>query len=127
MHLLRNPTFLTNKLINSFQVGPLDFLAALAMCVGLALFTVADATVSPNFDSFGVTMICLALVCDAIIGNVQEKAMRSHKAENSEVVFFSYGIGFIYLFIIMTFSGHLFSGIKFCSHVSDTDNIAAIF
>lgn len=101
-----------------FQVGPLDFLAALAMCIGLALFTLADSTVSPNFDSLGVVMICLALVCDAIIGNVQEKAMKAHKAPNSEVVFFSYGIGFIYLFLIMTVSGHLLSGIKFCSHVS---------
>lgn len=100
----------------------MDFLAALAMCVGLALFTVADSTVSPNFDSFGVMMICLALVCDAIIGNVQEKAMKTYKAENSEVVFFSYGLGFVYLLIIMTISGHLFSGIKFCSHVSDLLN-----
>lgn len=96
----------------------MDFLAALAMCVGLALFTLADSTVSPNFDSFGVMMICLALVCDAIIGNVQEKAMKLYKAENSEVVFFSYGIGFAYLFLIMTVSGHLFTGITFCSNVS---------
>lgn len=101
------------------QVGPLDFLAALAMCVGLALFTVADSAVSPNFDSFGVMMICMALVCDAIIGNVQEKAMKLYKAENSEVVFYSYGIGFVYLFLIMTFSGHLFDGIAFCSRVSN--------
>lgn len=100
------------------QVGPLDFLAALAMCIGLALFTVADSTLSPNFDSYGVLMISLALVCDAIIGNVQEKAMKAFKAPNSEVVFFSYGIGFIYLLLIMTSTGHLFKGIKFCSHVS---------
>lgn len=88
------------------------------MCVGLALFTVADSSMSPNFDSYGVLMISLALVCDAAIGNVQEKAMKAYKAPNSEVVFFSYGIGFVYLLLIMTSSGHLFSGIKFCSHVS---------
>lgn len=88
------------------------------MCVGLALFTVADSSISPNFNSYGVVMISLALVCDAAIGNVQEKAMKTYKAPNSEVVFFSYGIGFMYLLLIMTCTGHLFSGIKFCSHVS---------
>lgn len=109
------------------QVGPLDFFAALAMCVGLALFTVADSSVSPNFDSFGVMMICMALVCDAIIGNVQEKAMKLYKADNSEVVFYSYGIGFVYLFLIMTFTGHLFDGITFCSRVSDCKLIVEFF
>lgn len=72
-------------------------------------------------------MISLALVCDAIIGNVQEKAMKAHKAPNSEVVFFSYGIGFIYLLVIMTGSGHLLKGIKFCSHVRIAINLPLKF
>lgn len=33
-------------------------------------------------------MICLALVADAVIGNVQEKEMKSHSATNTEVVRF---------------------------------------
>ena len=34
----------------------------------------------------GVTLISMALCSDAVIGNVQEKAMRQHSASNSEVV-----------------------------------------
>lgn len=112
------PVLIGAILIQGKQIGPLDFLAAIAMCVGLALFTLADSQVSPNFNTLGVIMICLALVCDAAIGNVQEKAMKAHKATNTEVVFYSYGIGFIYLFIIMLFSGHLFRGVQFCADVS---------
>lgn len=40
---------------------------------------------SPNFDITGVLMISLALVADAIIGNVQEKTIKQHNASNSEV------------------------------------------
>lgn len=56
----------------------------------------------------------MALMCDAGIGNVQEKAMREHKAPNHEVVFYSYGIGFVYLLVIMIFTGDFFSGTVFC-------------
>ena len=41
--------------------------------------------ISPNFDVHGVFMISLALVADAIIGNVQEKTIKQYNASNSEV------------------------------------------
>lgn len=66
----------------------------------------------------GVIMISTALLFDAIIGNVQEKAMREYKANNVEVVLYSYGIGFIYLLIILTLSGDLFASLRFCATVS---------
>ena len=40
---------------------------------------------SPSFNLTGVLMICLALVADAVIGNVQEKTIRQFGATNSEV------------------------------------------
>ena len=40
---------------------------------------------SPNFDITGVVMISLALVADAVIGNVQEKTIKQYNASNSEV------------------------------------------
>lgn len=77
-----------------------------------------DSTISPNFNMVGVIMISTALLFDAIIGNVQEKAMREYKANNVEVVLYSYGIGFIYLLIILTLSGDLFASLRFCATVS---------
>lgn len=56
----------------------------------------------------------MALLCDAGIGNVQEKAMRENKAPNHEVVFYSYGIGFLYLLVIMMLTGDFFTGTQFC-------------
>lgn len=62
-------------------------------------------------------MISCALLCDAAIGNVQEKAMKSFKASNAEVVLYSYCIGFVYLFAIMLLSGNLVSSVSQCSKV----------
>lgn len=65
----------------------------------------------------GVIMISSALVCDALIGNYQEKWMKKYNASNREVILFSYSLGFLYLFVIMLFSGSLWSGIVFCYDV----------
>lgn len=73
---------------------------------------------SPNFNMVGVVMISTALLFDAVIGNVQEKAMREYRANNVEVVLYSYGIGFIYLLIILTLSGDLLPSVRFCATVS---------
>lgn len=84
-----------------------------------------DSTLSPNFNVVGVVMISTALLFDAIIGNVQEKAMREYKANNVEVVLYSYGIGFIYLLIILTLSGNLFPSLRFCATVSQLFKLIA--
>lgn len=79
-----------------------------------------DSKISPNFNTVGISMISTALLFDAAIGNVQEKAMRDYKAPNNEVVLYSYGIGFLYLFVAMLFSGNILPGLRFCATVSYT-------
>jgi solute carrier family 35 (adenosine 3'-phospho 5'-phosphosulfate transporter), member B3 len=112
------PVLIGSILIQKKKHNLMDFLAAFAMCIGLIFFTLADSQVSPKFSTYGVVIISLALVFDAVIGNVQELAMKKHKASNSEVVFYSYSIGFGYLFVIMLLTGHFFSGFKFGLEVS---------
>ncbi|KAI6191766.1 UAA transporter domain containing protein [Aphelenchoides bicaudatus] len=90
-----------------------DVSAACLMSFGLILFTLADSSVSPNFDPRGYIMVCLALVADAIIGNVQEKEMKKHNASNSEVVFYSYSIGSIYILVGILASGEIFPAFTF--------------
>lgn len=73
-------------MIQGKRYGLLDLFAASLMSFGLIMFTLADSKVSPVFDVKGYVLISLALVADAIIGNVQEKAMKGYKASNEEVV-----------------------------------------
>uniref|UniRef100_A0A914PF26 Adenosine 3'-phospho 5'-phosphosulfate transporter 2 n=1 Tax=Panagrolaimus davidi TaxID=227884 RepID=A0A914PF26_9BILA len=58
-------------------------------------------------------MISVALIADAIIGNVQEKSMKHYGAQNNEVVLFSYSIGCIYIFAILFITGELSDGFEF--------------
>lgn len=90
-----------------------DYLACILMSVGLILFTLADSTVQPEFNRTGVILISLALCADAVIGNVQEKAMKAHKSSNTEVVLYSYGIGFFYILIGEIFSGEFWPALTF--------------
>lgn len=122
------PVLIGSVLIQKKKHSFLDFLAAVSMCIGLIFFTLADSHVSPNFSSFGIFLISMALLCDAAIGNVQEKAMREHKAPNHEVVFYSYGIGFCYLLVMMLLTGNFFDGVAFCfEHPVETYGYAFFF
>lgn len=65
----------------------------------------------------GVLFVCLALVADAAIGNIQEKAVRLFHGTTLEVVFFTHLIGGIYILIGLVVTGELFQAILFCAEV----------
>ncbi|XP_068618474.1 adenosine 3'-phospho 5'-phosphosulfate transporter 2 [Battus philenor] len=109
------PVMIGSIIILGKRYGFLDYLAAIIMCIGLTMFTLADSKTSPNFDVVGVLVISLALLCDAIIGNVQEKAMKQFHASNNEVVFYSYAIACGYLLVITGPSGIFVNGFAYCS------------
>ena len=44
--------------------------------------------------------------------------MNDNDSSNTEMVLYSYSIGFIYILIIEVFSGQIFDAISFCSKVS---------
>ncbi|KAF5273234.1 hypothetical protein FQA39_LY07565 [Lamprigera yunnana] len=122
------PVLIGSIVIQGKRYGPLDFGAAILMCIGLTLFTLADSKITPNFNTKGIIIISMALLCDALIGNVQEKNMKAYNVSNSEVVLYSYAIGFVYIFIVMLLTGDLFEGIHFCSkHPVQTYGYAVIF
>lgn len=62
-------------------------------------------------------MISSALFCDAVIGNVQEKAMKQYKASNAEIVLYSYAIGIVYIFVYLVVGGDLLPAARICSQV----------
>jgi adenosine 3'-phospho 5'-phosphosulfate transporter B3 len=59
---------------------------ACLLAIGLILFTIGDMHVHPKFNFFGVLLILLALVCDAFLGNFQERLFRTYRASRAEVV-----------------------------------------
>uniref|UniRef100_A0A672MV69 Adenosine 3'-phospho 5'-phosphosulfate transporter 2 n=1 Tax=Sinocyclocheilus grahami TaxID=75366 RepID=A0A672MV69_SINGR len=105
-----------------------DVSAALCMSLGLIWFTLADSKIAPNFNVTGVILISLALCADAAIGNVQEKAMKLHNGTNSEMVLYSYSIGFVYILLGLLSVGGLGPAVSFCSqHPVTTYGYAFLF
>jgi len=73
-------------------------------------------------------MISLALVADAVIGNVQEKTMRAYGASNNEVVLYSYSLGCIYILLGTLLSGEIFHAAAFFQqHPYETYGYALVF
>ncbi|KAI6244174.1 UAA transporter domain containing protein [Aphelenchoides fujianensis] len=122
------PVLVGGILIQGKKFNVYDVSAAVLMSVGLIFFTLADNRVSPNFDPRGYVMISCALVADAIIGNVQEKTMKQHKASNCEVVTYSYSLGVVYLFVGTVISGEFFEAFAFfAKHPLETYGKAFLF
>ena len=99
----------------------IEKLSVLSMTVGLIFFTLADSKVYPNFEIYGVVLVCSALVADALIGNIQEKTMKLYESTNTEMIIYSYLIGFVYILIYEIFYFESFyNAISFCAQVSST-------
>ena len=60
----------------------------------------------------------LALLCDAVIGNVQEGAMKKYKESTTHVVLYSYAIGFFLILIGLIILGTMNSAVVFANQVS---------
>ncbi|WAR24833.1 S35B3-like protein, partial [Mya arenaria] len=76
----------------------------------------------------GVVLISLALCADGAIGNFQEKVLKQYTAGNSEMVFYSYAIGFVYILIGVTLSGELVPAFKVCQkYPLETYGYGALF
>lgn len=122
------PVMLGGVLIQGKKYKCIDVSAMLCMCIGLILFTLADSSVSPSFNTYGVILISLALLADGVIGNVQEKALKQYNGSNSEMVLYSYSIGFTYIFVGLVLSGTLIPAFDFCKQYPiETYGYAVIF
>lgn len=122
------PVMLGGMLIQQKPFSAVEFAASVVMCFGLVMYTLADVHMQPHFDHTGVLFISLALCADAAIGNVQEKAMRTHRASNTEVVFYSYGLGFLAIFLYELPTLELFDGLAcFAQQPLESYSLAVLF
>jgi adenosine 3'-phospho 5'-phosphosulfate transporter B3 len=107
------PVLIGGILIQKKTFNRYDVAAAFCMSTGLVFFTLADSKVQPNFNLYGVIIICSALIADAAIGNYQEKIMKEHHVPNVEIVFYSFIFGFVFVLIGLIVTNNFFSSLEF--------------
>merc|ERR1712131_169528 len=107
------PVMIGGMLIQKKVYNRFDFLAVILMTIGLIFFTLGDSESSPDFNMTGILLIVLSLAADAVIGNVQEKAMKQYGANQVEMVLYSYSLGTVYLFFGQVASGNFMPATRY--------------
>ncbi|XP_018655027.1 putative udp-galactose transporter [Schistosoma mansoni] len=107
------PVLLGGVLIQGRRYSIYEVLAVLLMTLGLICFTLVDVSIQPKFTLFGVFLVSLALCCDGALGNFQEIIMKKYVRSNSEILFYSYSLGFCLLASVLTISDNLLPSFYF--------------
>eukprot|EP00048_Salpingoeca_helianthica_P023813 m.27362 g.27362 ORF g.27362 m.27362 type:complete len:344 (+) comp9010_c0_seq1:147-1178(+) len=105
------PVMLGSMVLQKKRYSLVNIGGAALMCAGLVVFTLANVSVQPAFNVFGVFIICLSLLADAVIGNVQESLMRTGGVTGTEMIFRSYLLGSVLLAFYCAVTGELQSGL----------------
>lgn len=94
------PVMIGSVLIVGRQYSLTNMVACLLMSSGLVIFTFFDSKIYPDFNMKGLMFVSLALCSDAIVGNYQETLFKRYTIHNSEMIFYSYGIGSVCMFVV---------------------------
>jgi drug/metabolite transporter (DMT)-like permease len=112
--IFKSAKLLPVMFVNSVWLGrrqrPLDVIAALMLCAGLALFSVSDSKLHPDFHLKGVLLVLCSLGADACISNLQEATMRSRNTPVLEMVLFGHLFALALLLPAAVFAGELTAG-----------------
>jgi adenosine 3'-phospho 5'-phosphosulfate transporter B3 len=102
-------------LIMGKKFNLLEYASAVNLFLGLVLFTLGDMEVHPKFQTLGVILVVLALVCDAFIGNYSERLLQKFKATRTETIAYPYAIGACFLLVFLGLFGRdeLIGGLSF--------------
>lgn len=92
----------------------LDYIAVVNLTMGMVVFSVGDSFVTAEFPIRGVVYVSIALLADAVIGNVQEKSMNKYSSSTAEMIFYSKLIGSGYLLVVLFIKGEFFVAFWYC-------------
>lgn len=117
------PVMLVGSLYFKKSYHRLEHIAIGLFCLGI-LFSSAGSTLNaenlsssvfadPKF-TFGFTVMCGALLADAVIGNAQEHVMVTYETSSSEMILYSKLCGVGYLLIWAVISGEFWAAFVFC-------------
>jgi len=89
-------------------------LSVFLIVFGLIGISMSDKKSNNKFDASGVILSIVSLMFDAVASNLQEKALDSYGATQTEVISVMYFIGMLIMATIALFTGQLYRGISQC-------------
>lgn len=100
------PTMMIATLINRRVFSPTEYACALAISLGLIIFTVVDWTLTPVFHPIGIFFVSVSVCADAILPNAQERLF-SMGSSRLELTFFTNLFTLIAMTITTLISGDM--------------------
>ena len=103
------PTMIVGRAMQGRRYSGLEYFAAGLLVVGIALFTMGDRAVAPNFHVMGVGLVTVGVFADAATSNFEEANFfrREPAASQAEVVLYSSAIGTLYTLLVTAPTGEL--------------------
>jgi len=103
-----------SSIINHRIYSSYEYLAALAICIGLVVFVAGTWDTSPSFHFIGITLVSTSVVADSILPNAQEKLF-SQGCSRLEVMVYSNWFTLFAMTASTIYSGDLLKLIKLAS------------
>ncbi|KAG2483303.1 hypothetical protein HYH03_017806 [Edaphochlamys debaryana] len=103
------PVMAFRSLVVGQRYTALQYGAGGLLVVGITLFTMGDAEGAPNFSGIGVALIAIALVCDALTANLEERQFFRIRtpATHAEVMVYLSTFAAAEAFVVLCGSGEL--------------------
>jgi len=113
------PTMFMGWLINAESYTCWEWGTSVLLCIAIAIFSLADASVSPKFSLIGIGLLSIAVCFDAAVPQCQQRLLRptltAESASKPELIFWSSSLGFLFVAITVIISGQSVDAILFCA------------
>ena len=108
------PTMFVGVLVQHKSYSVPEYISAFVLVIGIVVFTLGDAKESPKFNIYGVLLISLGVIADALTSNLQEgKFFRKLKCSQAEVMLFCSLFGSLNALLAIVAEGSLFPAVNF--------------
>ncbi|GLI59764.1 hypothetical protein VaNZ11_001725 [Volvox africanus] len=116
------PVMAFRSLVVGQRYSALQYGAGGLLVVGITLFTAGDAEGTPNFSGVGVALIAVALLCDALTANLEERQFFRIKtpASHAEVMTYLSMFAALESFMVLCVTGELQAALVHSSQHRET-------
>lgn len=109
------PVMAGSMLILGKSYGLYEWLAALMLVSGICIFNLSTHFPEANHTAAGAICIVIALGCDALLGNYQQKVLGSG-VNPDQLMFMQSAFGSVFMLLVTACDGTLFPGLHLLTH-----------
>ena len=123
------PTMLVGTLLQGKRYGVLEYAAAATLMVGMSLFSLGDVDTPPTAGIFGIFLLLVALVFDALTSNFEERYFfrTATPSSQAEVMQWSSIFGTLFALLPTAASGELGPALEHARQHPEVITTIAVF